>query len=218
MTPHLIFVDCVGGSECYYLAAMKKLLRSLRGFTLIELLVVISIIAILASLALPAITGALAKGQQAQAMSNATQIYKAQFRMITDGIPTGDTNLGWPADTGGTWSAWASALVGGGYLSTNDFNKMLSVPGLARPTNTAITASTPSAFNVFNVGDTNTQSTVFMTTANYTNGQALSDSAKPFGDKGFIVLRKDASAQIYTKNQATNTALLPASDFVTKLQ
>lgn len=192
---------------------MKSLKRSLRAFTLIELLVVISIIAILASLALPAITGALTRGQIAQAMSNSRQIYIAQFSMVQDGIPTADTNLAWPADMGGTWSIWASALVNGKYISTNDFTKMLSVPSLARPASTAVTAPTPSAFNVYNVSDTNTLSSAFIATANYTNGQPLSPNAKPFGDKGFTVVRKDGSAQIYTVSQATNTNLLPAIDF-----
>jgi prepilin-type N-terminal cleavage/methylation domain-containing protein len=192
---------------------MRNIKHSLRAFTLIELLVVISIIAILASLALPAITGALTKGQIAQASSNARQIYIAQLSMVTDGIPSADTNLAWPAEMGGTWSTWATALVGGKYLSTNDFNKMLGVPSLVRPPATAITAPTPSAFNVYNVSDTNNLSHVFITTANFTNGQPLDPTAKPFGDKGFAVVRKDGSASTYTVSQATNTNLLPPIDF-----
>jgi len=192
---------------------MKKLPVSLRAFTLIELLVVISIIAILASLALPAITGALTRGQLAQAMSNSRQIFTAQFAMVQDGIPTADTNLAWPADMGGTWSVWATALVSGKYMTTNDFNKMLSVPSLARPASTEITAPTPSAFNVYNVAESNNLTSAFIATANYTNGQSLSAESKPFGDKGFTVVRKDGSAQIYTFSQATNTNLLPPIDF-----
>jgi prepilin-type N-terminal cleavage/methylation domain-containing protein len=198
---------------------MKNIKRSLRAFTLIELLVVISIIAILASIALPAIMGAQAKGQMAQALSNAQQIAKAQYRMVLDGVPTGDTNMAWPADMGGSWSTWATALVGGQYLTTNDFNKMLSVPGVLRPPGTAITAATPSAFNVYNVSITNIGTQVFMTTANFTNGTPLSPAAKPFGDKGFVVVRMDTSAQMYTAAQATNTNMVPAADFTApKLQ
>ena len=48
--------------------------RRMAAFTLIELLVVISIIAVLASLALPAITGALVKGQITQTTSNYRQL------------------------------------------------------------------------------------------------------------------------------------------------
>jgi len=199
---------------------MKNLTRSLRAFTLIELLVVISIIAILAALALPAITGALAKGQISQALSNSRQIYTASFAMAMDSISTGDTNIGWPYDMGGTWDAWASQLINGKYLTQVDFNKMLSAPGMNRPKDTDVTETTPSALAIYNVSDTNTPTTIFITTANYTSaGQQLDPNAKPFGDKGFVVLRKGGDAASYTKLQATNTELIPAIDFAAgKLQ
>ncbi|MEI6073448.1 MAG: type II secretion system protein [Verrucomicrobiae bacterium] len=188
------------------------------GFTLIELLVVISIIAILASLALPAITGALARGQMTQTLSNARQLYIATFQMALDGTTTGDTNLCWPGDNATpTWSAWATSLVGGGYMSTNDFAKMLSAAGVLRGTNTPVTDAKPSALTVLSVAESSPMSAVFMTSANYTNGTALSPTAKPFGDKGFIVFRKGGDGLVYQRGQATNTTLLPATDFSTNL-
>ena len=192
---------------------MKIIKKPFFGFTLIELLVVISIIAILAALALPAITGALARGQMTQTMSNARQIFVSTFNMALDGTTTGDTNLGWPADTGGQWSSWATALVGGGYMSTNDFAKMLSAPGVLRGTNTSVSSATPSALNIYNVGESSPMQAAFITTANYTNGQALSADAKPFGNKGFVVFRKGGDGLVYQATQATNQNILPSADF-----
>jgi prepilin-type N-terminal cleavage/methylation domain-containing protein len=197
---------------------MKKLKASLLAFTLIELLVVISIIAILASLALPAITGALARGQMTQCLSNARQVYVGTFQMSLDSQTTGDTNLGWPGDIGSSWSTWASALVGGGYLKTNDFAKMLSAPGLVRSTNTAVTASSPSALTVYAVAENSPMSAVFITTANFTNGTELSDTAKPFGDKGFVVFRKGGDGAVFQARQATNTSIFISSDFTNSLK
>jgi prepilin-type N-terminal cleavage/methylation domain-containing protein len=194
-----------------------KILNRLRAFTLIELLVVISIIAILAALALPAITGALTRGQASQTLSNARQIYISTFNMALDGTTTGDTNLAWPADSGGSWSTWASSLTGGGYMTTNDFAKMLSAPGVLRGTNTAVTSQTPSALSVYNVGESSPMQTVFITTANYTNGSALDSSAKPYGNKAFVVFRKGGDGLVYQAAQATNTSLLPTTDFTNKL-
>jgi prepilin-type N-terminal cleavage/methylation domain-containing protein len=191
---------------------MKFLTRP-RAFTLIELLVVISIIAILAALALPAITGALARGQMTQTMSNSRQIYISTFNMALDGTTTGDTNLGWPADVGGTWAKWAGALVGGGYMSTNDFAKMLSAPGVLRGTNVSVETPTPSAVSVYNIGESSPMQAAFITTANYTNGQALTADAKPFGNKGFVVFRKGGDGLVYQPTQATNQSLLPSTDF-----
>jgi prepilin-type N-terminal cleavage/methylation domain-containing protein len=197
---------------------MKNLKRSLQAFTLIELLVVISIIAILASLALPAINGALARGQMTQTVSNARQLYVSTFQMALDAQTTGDTNLGWPADVGGSWSAWAGNLVGGKYMTTNDFAKMLSAPGVIRSTNTPIATANPSALSVYNIGESSPNSAAFITTANFTFGQPLGETNKPFGNKGFVVLRKGGDGAVFQERQATNTSIFAALDFTNKLQ
>jgi hypothetical protein len=153
-------------------------------------------------------------------MSNGRQIYIANTQMALDAVTTGDTNLGWPGDIGGTntaWSKWAEALVPA-YMSTNDFSKMLTAPGLVRGTNTAINQASPSALSVYAVTDSSTMETTFITTSNFTNGQALSSVAKPFGDKGFVVFKKGGDGAIFLKAQATNTTLLPATNFPTVLK
>ena len=196
---------------------MKKLRPLLQGFTLIELLVVISIIAILAALALPAITGALARGQITQTLSNARQVYIATFQMALDGQTTGDTNLGWPGDMGGSWATWANALVGGKYMQPADFAKMLSAPGLVRGTNTSPSSPTPSALKVYNLSENSPMSSVFITTANFTYGQQINATNKPFGDKGFVVFRKGGDGAVFQAGQATNTNLLVPTDFTNSI-
>ena len=196
-----------------------KILKRLKGFTLVELLVVISIIAILASLALPAITGALVQGQATQSLSNSRQLYVATFNMAADGTSTGDTNLGWPADTGGTWTAWATPLVSGGYMSTNDFCKMLSAPGVVRSTNTAVGTVGSNALAILNLGDNSPMQAVFIRSANFVApGTAILANAKPFGNKAFIVLRKGGDGSVFKAVQATNTTLFVATDFTNALQ
>ena len=185
-----------------------KLSKRLTAFTLIELLVVISIIAILASLALPAITGALVRGQASQTMSNARQIYVATFNMAADGITTGDTNLVWPGDGKADWSSWSGSLVGGGYMTTNDFNKMLIAPGLTRPATTTVTTATPSALTVYAIKEASPMNAIFITSANFkTPGTALISSDKPYGDKTFVAFRKGGDGMVYQGNQATNGSL-----------
>ena len=186
-----------------------KLINRLRAFTLIELLVVISIIAILASLALPAITGALTRGQASQTMSNARQLYVATFNMAADSQTTGDTNLVWPGDSGSPgWSTWATGLTTGGYLSTNDFNKMLNAQGVSRPANTVPTTPTPSALSVYQVKDSSPMQAIFVCSANFvTPGTALLPAALPFGAKAFVVMRRGGDGLVYQGAQATNTIL-----------
>ena len=178
------------------------------GFTLIELLVVISIIAILASLALPAITGALAKGQMTQTLSNMKQLHLATQQMALDATTSGDTNLGWPGDIGGTWSAWATNLVGGNYMTSNDFKKMITAPGVI-PTALDPAAPGKSAIQVYQVGENSEGATVFLTSANFTNtaagGTAPTATAKPYGNKGYIVYRKAGDGTILQARQTGTT-------------
>lgn len=178
------------------------------GFTLIELLVVISIIAILASLALPAITGAMVRGQMTQTLSNMKQLHLASQQMALDATTTGDTNLGWPGDVGGTWSAWATNIVGGNYMSANDFKKMISAPGVI-PTSTNPATPGKSAVVVYSVAENSEGGTVFLSSANFTNsssgGNTLLADAKPYGNKGFVVYRKAGDGSILQARQTGST-------------
>ena len=190
---------------------MKSLRQSLRGFTLIELLVVISIIAILASLAIPAVTGALARGQMTQTLSNLKQMHLVAQTMALDATTTGDTNIGWPGDLPTkTWAGWISNAVPG-YIKTNDMVKLLSAPGITVSATATLSSLTPGtqsggrAVVLYQVSETNNNSAVLFTSSNFTNsaagGTALAGSSLPYGDKGFVVFRKGGDGAILQARQ-----------------
>ncbi len=190
---------------------MKSLRRSLQAFTLIELLVVISIIAILASLAIPAVTSALTRGQSTQTLSNMKQLHMIAYTMAMDAITTGDTNVGWPGNMPSkTWAGWITNAVPG-YMKTNDMAKLLSAPGITVPPTATLSSLTPGqaangrAVVLYQVAETNENTTVLFSSSNFTNsqsgGDALIASAIPYGDKLFGVIRKGGDGSILQARQ-----------------
>jgi len=178
---------------------MKSLRHSLRGFTLIELLVVISIIAILASLAIPAVTGALTRGQITSALNNARQLVLASQTVALDSFTTGDTNMpGWPGSN--SFSKWATDLTNAG-ISPSDLRKLLSAPG--KQCDDSFSAGS-AAFKVYGVIDSDPGDMIFITTANWDAANPGPPTGEPFQDKGFVVYRKGGDGSMYRPAQATN--------------
>ncbi len=198
---------------------MKRLRSS--AFTLIELLVVISIIGILAALALPAITSALTKGQMTQTLSNMKQLHLATQQMALDATTTGDTNLGWPGDVGGTFAAWSSNLQAGNYLTPNDLAKLLSAPGVIVPAPTSNGTPTKSALILYKVTENSDGATVFLSSANFVNstngGNALQATSKPYGNKGYLVFRKAGDGTILQPRQTGSTYTNIIGQYVDKV-
>jgi prepilin-type N-terminal cleavage/methylation domain-containing protein len=187
---------------------MKINKTSSSAFTLIELLVVIAIIAILAALAVPALTSALAKAQMSGTMNNARQLYLAQFQMSNDGAATGDASLAWPAEmtpVPGTLAAYCDVLVSKGYLKVGDLGKLLSAPGATctAAAGTPITLGGTSALKVYPVNDAAPATAIFAVSSNYIYDTApIVATAVPYGQKGFIVMRKGGDGAVFKSGQA----------------
>lgn len=195
---------------------MKR--TSLAAFTLIEMLVVIAIIAVLAAFAGPALFNALAKGQMTGTMNNTRQLLLAGQQMALDGSTNSDPTRAWPGDLSDTADPTASPapittlqqyvtkLVQGDYLKPGDVQKLLSAPGATCTTTATGTLGGKSALKVYKVRETDSSSTIFAVTANYTYDTALNATAAPYADKGFVVQRKGGDASLLQKNNAVATA------------
>lgn len=149
----------------------------------------------------------LLKGQMVQALGNMKQLQLASSVMEADGIAEKDPNLGWPGDTGSSFSHWMSNLVPS-YLSAKDAEKLFSLPGRPARFDRLPTAN-DSAILVYAVSSNSPPSTVFLSTANFTNtpsgGLPLNKRAKPFGDKGFVIMSKEGSGLILKPDSIGNT-------------
>jgi prepilin-type N-terminal cleavage/methylation domain-containing protein len=185
------------------------------AFTLIELLVVIAIIAVLASFAVPAITSALTKGQLVGTVNNARQYFLAGYQMALDGNTNADTNYNWPGDYSSpaitSLPAYSSKLVTNQYLKTGDLAKLLSGPGAivgatgatdATTGVTTVTLTGTPGLKVYRIVDGDSANTIFAVSANYTYNTALTPAVSPFGDKGFVVIRKGGDCLSLRKNNA----------------
>lgn len=146
-----------------------------------------------------------------QTLSNMRQLHLATQQMALDGESTDDKTLGWPGDTGGTFSHWAQKLVPE-YLGTNDFCKLLSAPGMMVKLGKIPAKMSEGALVVYAVSTNSPDTAVFLTSANFTNtpagGLPLEASAKPYGDKGFVVFRKGGDGAILLRKQVGLTNII----------
>lgn len=156
------------------------------AFTLIELLVVISIIAVLASLALPAVTGALIKGQINQTTSNYRQLYILTQSASLDNVSGGGVGA-FPGDLSNSITAWSNALVPA-YCSSNSFASLGAVKG--RGSNTL----------VWFVKSADEPNTIFLSTAGIagTSNNMTLAATGPYQNKGGAFVTVGGSAIMIT--------------------
>jgi hypothetical protein len=112
-------------------------------------------------------------------------------------------------------------LVTNQYLKTGDLGKLLSGPGAivgATSTTdangiTTVTLTGTPGLKVYEIRDADSANTIFAASANYTYNTALPATTSPFGDKGFVVMRKGGDALSLRKNNALAASYPNASAF-----
>jgi len=187
---------------------LKTLRDKFAAFTLIELLIVLSTIAVLASLALPAITGALVKGQITQTTSNLRQLYLASHSSWLDGQVAG-TNTGFPKYYT-TVADWSNALVPA-YMSSNAFANSLATKGINASVYPVAENDATNAI-MLAAGFTLTAGTTYPATGTYATGL-------PFNGKGgSIVTSQGAAISISGSTNTINSALSSTAGGGTALQ
>jgi len=182
---------------------------SVAAFTTVELLVALLIIAVILVLAWPAFNNALVKRDLTRTMNNGRELYLAAFRMATDGAVKADSNRAWPGDYPATTLAeYCNKLVQGDYLKPVDLQRILSAPGaqcsasMSGPPATLL-LSGKCALKLYKVKTSDLSNTIFAVSSNYVYDTALNPNAIPFGDAGFMVVRKNGDAGVYKKGRAT---------------
>lgn len=175
--------------------------------TLVEVIVALCLIGVLIVLSLPMIERPH-RSQWIQCFNNMRQLYTATFQMALDGATTGDANPGLPGDTGGSFARWTRTLVERKYLTTNELIELLSLPGRVLPPG-RIPTNNDGAILVYAVKADSEPATIFLTSANFTNtptgGIPPRKDARPFGDKGFAVLRMGGDGGFYKATAAGST-------------
>jgi type II secretory pathway pseudopilin PulG len=188
--------------------------------------VVILIAAVVLVLAWPALKDALNKRQMTRTMNNTRELYLAGFHMATDGAASKHVNYKWPGDyTVGvaTLADYSSKLVQNGYLKPDDLERILSAPGANCSVKTsesmpvAVSLSGRSALKIYKIKSTDPSTAIFAASTNYVYDTDLAATAAPFGDKGFVIMRKGGDAGVYKKNQATTAGWANAAEFQAKI-
>ena len=184
---------------------------SASAFSLLHLLIAVVVLAAGALLAWPTIRHGMTKREMTRTMNNARALYLAAFQMATDGAAKGDAESAWPGDyPSADLAAYCAKLIEKGYLKPADLEEMLSGAGLkctvhttGDPKKPVVTLSGASVLKIYKVKSTDPSNTIFAASSNYVYGTPLNPTAEPFGDVGFVVVRKSGDSGVYKKGQAT---------------
>ncbi|HEX8897961.1 MAG TPA: hypothetical protein VF751_04630 [Chthoniobacterales bacterium] len=173
-------------------------------------MVVIVIIAVLLLLAWPALKNAVVKRDLTRTMNNGRELYLVAFRMATDGAAKADSSRSWPGDyPTNSLTEYCTKLVQNGYVTPADLQRMLSAPGaecqatMSGPPATLL-LSGKTALKLYKIKAADPSNTVFAATSNYIYDTPLNPNTVPFGDAGFVVIRKNGDLGVYKKGQATS--------------
>ena len=182
--------------------------RRLAGLTMVEVIVILVIIGVFIYLAIPAVTIGPTHSPYTRLLNNQRQLTLATQQMALDGFTSEDPQLGWPGDTGGTYSNWVGTLVKHNYLTLDDLSKLLAGPGLPVKKG-QLPPMADTAIRVYAVSSNSSPSTVLLTSANFTNtptgGILTQDSSAPLGNQHFVVFRKGGDGSIYRARSVGNT-------------
>jgi len=193
--------------------------NSRAAFGRTEIFVVALLIAIALILAWPMLKSAFVKRDLTRTMRHGRELYLIAFRMMTDGASKKNSNLAWPGDYPVTSLAeYCDKLVQNDYAKPVDLQRMLSAPG-AECTATmsgapaTLMLSGKTALKLYKVKASDPSNTIFATSSNYVYDTPLDSNTGPFGDVGFVVVRKSGDAVVYKKNKATPAGFESAEKF-----
>ena len=188
---------------------LRRTRKCLAAFGRVELVVAIVVLAVVAILAWPALNSAIAKRDLTRTMNNGRELYLAAFRMATDGAAKSDASRAWPADyPASSLAEYCGKLVERDYVKPAELQRMLSAPGATctvamsgSPATATLTGK--SALKIYKVKTADPSNTIFAASSNYVYDTKLNPSAVPFGDFGFVIVRKGGDAGVYKNTQAT---------------
>lgn len=170
----------------------------------------IVVLGVIAFLAWPTIKNGLNKRQMTRTEKHGRELYLASFRMATEGAAKGDPNLAWPGELPATTLAeYCGRLVQHGYLTVEALERILSAPGATCTVDFTpgpppiLTLKGKSALKVYKVKGGDASTAIFAASSNYVYNTPLKADSLPFGDKGFVVIRKRGDAGVYGRIQAT---------------
>lgn len=188
---------------------LRRARKSEAAFARLEVVAIVVLVAVALLLAWPTISSALVKRDLTRTMNNARELYLIAFRMATDGAAKADSSRAWPGDyPTASLAEYGNKLVQNDYVKPADLQRILSTPGaectatMSGPPATLM-LSGKSALKLYKVKTADPSNTIFAASSNYVYDTPLTSSTIPFGDAGFVVVRKSGDAGVYKKNQAT---------------